>query len=77
MPLMARGLSGERIEKIPLHNICNNSFNKFLTIPLGIVVSALAFHNGDRGSIPCLQGNYRVELLHREIPVVITGNEFT
>ena len=24
-----------------------------------------------------LQGNYRVELLHREIPVVITGNEFT
>ena len=22
-----------------------------------------------------LQGNYRVELLHREIPVVITGNE--
>ena len=24
-----------------------------------------------------LQGNYRVELLHRENPVVITGNEFT
>ena len=24
-----------------------------------------------------LQGNYRVELLHREIPQVITGNEFT
>ena len=24
-----------------------------------------------------LQGNYRVELLHWEIPVVITGNEFT
>ena len=24
-----------------------------------------------------LQGNYRVELLHREIHVVITGNEFT
>ena len=24
-----------------------------------------------------LQGNYRVELLHREIPVIITGNEFT
>ena len=24
-----------------------------------------------------LQGNYRVELLNREIPVVITGNEFT
>ena len=24
-----------------------------------------------------LQGNYRVELLHREIPVVITENEFT
>ena len=24
-----------------------------------------------------LQGNYGVELLHREIPVVITGNEFT
>ena len=24
-----------------------------------------------------LQGNYRVELLHREISVVITGNEFT
>jgi hypothetical protein len=24
-----------------------------------------------------LQGNYRVELQHREIPVVITGNEFT
>ena len=24
-----------------------------------------------------LQGNYSVELLHREIPVVITGNEFT
>ena len=24
-----------------------------------------------------LQGNYRVELLHREIPVVIIGNEFT
>ena len=24
-----------------------------------------------------LQGNYRVELLHRELPVVITGNEFT
>ena len=23
-----------------------------------------------------LQGNYRVELLHREIPVVITGNGF-
>ena len=23
-----------------------------------------------------LQGNYWVELLHREIPVVITGNEF-
>ena len=23
-----------------------------------------------------LQGNYRVELLHREIPVIITGNEF-
>ena len=23
-----------------------------------------------------LQGNYRVELVHREIPVVITGNEF-
>ena len=24
-----------------------------------------------------LQGNYRVELVHREIPVVITGNEYT
>ena len=24
-----------------------------------------------------LQGNYRVELLHRDIPVVITWNEFT
>ena len=24
-----------------------------------------------------LQGNYRAELLHREIPAVITGNEFT
>ena len=24
-----------------------------------------------------LQGNYRVELLHREIPVVVTGSEFT
>ena len=24
-----------------------------------------------------LQENYRVELLHREIPLVITGNEFT
>ena len=24
-----------------------------------------------------LQGNYRVELLHREIPVIITRNEFT
>ena len=23
-----------------------------------------------------LQGNYRVEILHREIPVIITGNEF-
>ena len=30
-------------------------------------------------SVHCnpLQGNYRVELLHREIPVVITGNKFT
>ena len=24
-----------------------------------------------------LQGNYRVELVHREIPVITTGNEFT
>ena len=24
-----------------------------------------------------LQGNYRVELLHREIPIVITGNGFS
>ena len=35
----------------------------------------VAYHTG----LHCnpLQGNYRVELLHREIPAVITGNEFT
>ena len=27
-------------------------------------------------TLQSLQGNYRVELLHREIPVVITGNGF-
>jgi hypothetical protein len=49
---MARGLSGERIEKILLHNICNEIFLKLSTIHLGIVVSALAFHAGGPGSIP-------------------------
>jgi hypothetical protein len=52
--LKARGLSGERIEKMLLHNICNEIFLQFLTILFGIVVSALAFHAGDRGSIPQL-----------------------
>ena len=28
-------------------------------------------------TLQSLTGKYRVELLHREIPVVITGNEFT
>jgi hypothetical protein len=47
---MARGLSGERIKKMLLHNICNEIFPTILSILLGIVVSALAFHAGDRGS---------------------------
>ena len=36
-------------------------------------------YGGPAGKLHCnpLQGNYRVELLHREIPVVITGIEFT
>jgi hypothetical protein len=51
---MARGLSGERIEKILLHNDSNEIFLQFLTILLGVVVSALAFHAGGRGSIPRL-----------------------
>ena len=51
---MARGLSGERIEKILLHNIDNEIFIYFISILLGIVVSALAFHAGDWGSIPWL-----------------------
>ena len=34
------------------------------------------FKNASQHCNP-LQENYRVELLHREIPVVITGNEFT
>jgi hypothetical protein len=52
---MARGLSGERIEKILLHNIyVMKYFSKSLLILLGIVVSALAFHAEGRGSIPWL-----------------------
>ena len=39
------------------------------------------FHISKKERMPLhcntLQRNYRVELLHREIPVVITGNEFT
>ena len=46
---MARGLSGERIEKIIF---VMKYFYKFLTNLLGIVVSALAFHAGGQGSIP-------------------------
>jgi hypothetical protein len=51
---MARGLSGERIEKILLHNICNEIFLQILTLLLGIVVSALAFQAVGPGSIPRL-----------------------
>jgi hypothetical protein len=52
---MARGLSGERIENILLHNICNEIFLYiYSSILLGIVVSALAFHAGGPGSIPRL-----------------------
>jgi hypothetical protein len=51
---MARGLSGERIEKILLHNMYNEIFLQIITILLGLVVSALAFHGGGRGSIPRL-----------------------
>ena len=46
---MPDGLSGERLEKIIL---VMKYFSKLLTILLGIVVSALAFHAGDQGSIP-------------------------
>ena len=51
---MASGLSGEGIEKILLHNICNEIFYQSLTILHCIVISALAFHAGDRGSFPWL-----------------------
>jgi hypothetical protein len=54
---MAWGLSGERIEKILLHNFCNEIL-LFLSILLGIVVSALAFHAGGLGSIPRLGKSY-------------------
>ena len=48
---MARGLSGERIEKILPHNIFTKKFLKISINLLGIVVSALAFQAGDLGSI--------------------------
>ena len=54
---MARGLSEERIEKILLHNICNEIFQQILISQSwysALVVSALAFLAGDRGSIPRL-----------------------
>ena len=51
---MARGLSYERIEKILQHDVFNEIFLQFLTILLGMVVSALAFHVGGPGSIPWL-----------------------
>ena len=50
---MASGLSGERIEKILLHNIYNEIFlNALINPPIGIAVSALAYHVGGPGSIP-------------------------
>jgi hypothetical protein len=53
---MAKGISGERIEKILLHDICNEIFLSSLTILFGIVVSALAFCTGNWGSIsPAIQ----------------------
>ena len=51
---MDRGLSGERIEKILYIIFVMKYFFKSLIIHLGIVVSALAFHAGDPGSIPWL-----------------------
>ena len=49
---MARGLSGERIEKYCYIIFVMKYFYRFLIIHLGIVVSALAFHVGGPGSIP-------------------------
>ena len=39
----------------------------------------ISLKKGASSGLHCnpLQGNYRVELLHREISVFITGNEFT
>ena len=51
--------------------------------PLSYIWIISRIENVLRGTKPSpihcnpLQGNNRVELLHREIPVVITGNEFT
>jgi len=51
---MVRGLSGERIEKYCYIIFVIKYFSEFVTIPLGIVVLALVFHAGVRGSIPWL-----------------------
>ena len=52
-----------------------NSAGGFGDFDMGLSI----LHKKEGLKVHCnpLQGNYRVELVHREIPVVITGNEFT
>ena len=47
-------------------------FYMFLSIPLGIVVSALAFHAGDPGSIPWLKAihNNRLDNAQHEFIIL-------
>jgi hypothetical protein len=51
---MAKGLSGKRMKKYCYIIFVMKYFFTVLTILLGIVVSALAFHAGGTGSIPRL-----------------------
>ena len=55
-------------------NVCTTHTWSWNLVIFNIILGTMGWY-----SMHCnpLQGNYRVELLHREIPVVITGHEFT
>ena len=76
--LFTRPNSGTPVDEYKLQNSSKQQIFKYelkrayiIQERLLIIVYLLYLHCNP------LQGNYRVELLHREIPVVITGNEFT
>ena len=63
----------------PFIFVCLKKINMLQISSIASNTGPLIFSWQNENKLHCnpLQGNYRVELLHREIPVVITGNEFT